>query len=218
MFKINYKGSDYEKVEKKVSAAFNYVSDFFGIKNQNVIINIFDSREEFDKASGEKTASWVVGNAEKGKINIFSPVAMGKQGNHKSHEFPSILTHELAHSFLEKITSDKAIPVWLNEGLAAYIAKQHQNSDKLYFIEDDFCRLLGTFSGWEKNVSYGSYKSAALFVSFLIKKYSFEKIKQLLKSLDKVYYYKNFQQLVFKVYGKTIGELEDEFVIFINKK
>ena len=217
MFKLNYKGSDYDKVEKKVSLAFAYVANFWGVKNHQIIINVFDSREEYNRALGEKTADWMVGNSNNNVINIFSPVAMGKQGNHKSKEFDSILTHEMTHSFLEKIVSGKFIPVWLNEGLAAYVAKQHRSSEKLYYVEENFCKQLGTHRGWDSNVKYGAYKLAAVFVNFLIKKYSFEKIKQLLNSLDKVYYYKNFQQLFFNVYGKTIDEMENEFVKFINK-
>jgi len=217
MFKINYKGSDYNKVEKIVTLASAYVLNYFGIKNYNIIINILDSREEFDRALGEKTADWIVGNSDGNVINIFSPTAMGKQGGHKSTEFNSVLTHEMTHSILERLVSGKFIPVWLNEGISAYIAKQHQSSERIYYVEENFCQKLGTHKGWDENVKYGSYKLAALFVSYLIKKYSFEKIKQLLTSLDKVYYYKNFQQLFFKVYGKTIDELESEFVKFINK-
>lgn len=218
MFKINYKGSDYDKIEKKVSVAVDCVSKFFEVKNYSIVVNIINSREEFDKIYGEKTANWIVGNSDNNVVNIFSPAAMGKQGNHKSTEFQPILIHELTHSFLNKVTVGKFIPVWLNEGLAAYVSKQHQDSEKIYYIDDDFCRQLGTYNGWDKNVKYGAYKLAALFVNFLISKYSFESIKKLLNSLDKVYYYKNFQKIIFNVYGKTINELEDEFFIFINKK
>ncbi len=217
MVKINYNGSDYKKVEKQILAAFRYVSNFFKIKTGGIIINVFDSRANFNKSLGEKTADWMVGNCNKNIINIFSPAAMGKQGNHKSSEFSTILTHELAHNFLDKLAKGKTIPIWLNEGLAAHIAKQHRDSRKLYFIEESFCEKLGTCKGWDEHVAYGAYKIAAKFVDFLIKKYSFEKIKRLLKSLDEVYYYKNFRQLFFNVYGKTINETEIEFVKFINK-
>jgi len=43
------------------------------------------------------------------------------------------------------------------------------------------------------------------------------RIKELISSLDKVYYYPRFEKIFFKVYGKDLNEIEELFVESLNK-
>lgn len=218
MIKIIYEGKDKIKIQQDVLKAYNYVSNIFSIKTADITIFVAQDRKEFDKQFGKKTENWLVGNAVgKKRINILSPLAMKNESSHSSKEFLPILKHEFTHLFLSILSNEKTIPTWLNEGLAAYIAKQHQNDQDAVFIEDNFCEKLSSSRGWNSNVHYGAYLLSALFVKFLIKKYSFKKIEKLISSLHKYYYQPDFEKIFLKVYGYSLEDTEKLFIEEINK-
>lgn len=218
MIKIIYEGEDKIKIQQEVLAAYDYVNKIFLIKTVDVTVFVAQNRKEFDKQFGEKTASWLVGNAVgKNRINILSPLAMKNESSHSPKEFLPILKHEFTHLFLSNLSNGKVIPNWLNEGLAAYVAKQHQNDKDAIFIEDNFCEKLSSSRGWNNNVHYGAYLLSALFVKFLIKKYSFKKIEKLISSLNKYYYHPDFQKIFLKVYDCELEIMEKLFIKEINK-
>jgi hypothetical protein len=217
MLKVKYSGNDFKKIEKEVLRAFDFVYKYFLIKIPNITVNVYTTRSEFDKHLKTPTADWFVANASNNnEIDILSPLAMERESSHKKDEFLPILKHEFTHLFVRRVANGGAIPRWLNEGLSAYIAKQHQQKEKTIYIENNFCKKLSTPKDWDKNVKYSAYTIAALFVSFLIKKYSLLKIKKLLSSLDKNYYYQNFEKLFFKVYKINLNDVEKEFIKNIN--
>lgn len=218
MIKIIYKGKDLTKREKDIQKTFDSVKKVFSVEISDVTVRVYENRAEFNKQLKKETADWLVANASNnGEIDILSPIAMEKESSHNKNEFLQILKHEFTHLFANKLAKGHAIPKWLNEGLAAYIAKQHQNDPKVIYIEKKFCKKLGTPSGWNDNVNYFAYDTAAYFVYFLIKKYSFKKIVKLIVSLDKNYYYDSFKEIFFKIYNKNLKEVESLFIEEINK-
>jgi len=218
MIKVIYEGLDKIKIQAEVLKAYNYVNNIFLIKIGDITVFVAQDRKEFDKQFGEKTTGWLVGNAiGKNKINILSPLAMKNESSHSPKEFLSILKHEFTHLFLSNLSAERAIPNWLNEGLAAYVAKQHQNGKDNIFIEDNFCKRLSSSRDWNNNVHHGAYLLSALFVKFLIKKYSFKKIEKLVSSLNKYYYQPDFEQIFLKIYGCEIDVVEKLFIQEINK-
>ncbi len=218
MLKIIYAGPDSVKAKKDVLEAFDYLHDLFAIKVFNVVVRIYENRAEFDRHLKRRTADWLVANAsDDGEIDILSPLAMERESSHDKNEFLPILKHEFAHLFVNRQTGGSAVPMWLNEGIASYVAKQHQNEKQSLYIEENFCKKLSSSKSWNNHVNYSAYTIAALFVNFLIKKYSFLKIKELLTSLNKNYYYPSFKEIFFKVYGKDLNEMEILFTKEINK-
>ena len=218
MYKIIYLGDDLPKIKKEVERAFKTVSNFFSFKVPEITIHICQTRAEFNKRFGEKTQSWIVGNAVGVKeINILSPLAMKNESSHSAKEFYSILTHELTHIFVANLAKNKTVPEWLNEGMAAYVARQHQYKNERLFIDEDFCKKIGTSKGWSDYVHHGAYTVSALFISFLIKKYTFKKIEKLITSLNKNYYYPDFNKIFFSVYKIDLNEMEKIFVEYLNK-
>lgn len=218
MIKVIYSGNNFKKIEKEVLKAFDFVYKIFLIKIPNITVRVYTTREEFNKYIGEKTATWIIANAsDNNEIAILSPSAMKRDGIHSSQEFLPVLKHEFTHLFIEKLTAGKTVPKWLNEGLAQYIAKQYKNAKyAVKTAEKDFCKKSATKSDWNKRTNQQVYQVAALFVYFLIKKYSFQKVKELLSSLDKNYYYQNFEKLFFKIYKISLSDAEKKFIEEIN--
>lgn len=210
--KIIYKGKDFEKVEKDILRSFDFVKDFFFLDISGITVHVYENRSLFNKKLKRDTPEWLIANASNKEILILSPFAIEKESSHKKSEFSQILKHEFTHLFLNKLSKGYIIPMWLNEGLASFIAHQHKNDNVKLSLKEGFCRKIGTKNGWDSNVNNFSYTISALFVSFLIKKYSFKKIKELIISLDKHYFYYNFKKIFFNVYNKDLNEVERLFI------
>lgn len=221
MIKINYEGTDYERLNKEIIKIYEFLIDFFETKSFLIKVNIYDNKSDFNKRIGRmESPDWLVANAsnKNNEINIISPLVMEKESNHNKNEFLQIIKHELTHLFINNLTKGKYIPMWLNEGIASYIAKQNQLKNKSIDIEKDFCKNLSTLEDWNKRVDNSAYEIASLFTLFLIKKYSFEKIKKLISSLEKEFSYENFKKIFFKVYKKDLSEVENMFILEMNNK
>jgi len=210
--KVVYKGKDFEKVEKDILKAFNHVRAYFPVEISGITIRIYENRFLFDKRLKRETPEWLIANASEKEIDILSPLAIEKESNHQKIEFVQILKHEFTHLFLNKLAKGNIIPMWLNEGIASYVARQHKNDKVKLSLEKGFCRKIGTKKGWDSNINNFSYTISALFVSFLIKKYSLGKIKELITSLHKYYNYSDFKKVFLSVYGKDLSEVETMFI------
>lgn len=213
MIKIIYKGTDKIKTEKDVLNAFDFVYKKFLIKTSNVTVRVYDKRIDFDNRLGWNTPSWLVAMASNSGevIDILSPLALKNESSHEAKEFISILKHEFTHIFFVHLSNGSNRPMWLNEGLANYIAKKHRH-DKKIIIKPRFCKTISTSRDWDKRVNQGAYAISALFVYFLIKKYSFKKIKELISALSKEYNYSSFNKIFLKVYNKKLEEVEEIFI------
>jgi len=218
MLEIIYKGKDLIKIKQEALKIFDSLENLFMVEVSSAIVEIYNNRASFNKQLKRETPDWLVANASwDGRIDILSPSAMKNESCHNETEFFQILRHELTHLFVFTLAQKSSVPFWLNEGLAAYTAGQHQDEKKPLYIEENFCEKLGTKKGWDENVNYSAYVIASLFISFLVERYSFEKIRELLKALDKNYYYPNFKKIFFNIYKQDLSDLEALFVEEINK-
>lgn len=213
MIKIIYKGKNKEKIEKDILNAFDFVYKKFFTKTSNITIRVYDKRIDFDNRLGFDTPNWLVAMASNNGevIDILSPFALKNESSHEAKEFSSILKHEFTHLFAVSLSNKKTVPKWLNEGLANYVAKQHRH-DKNIIVKPKFCKTLSTSKDWDKRIKEGAYTISAKFVYFLIKKYSFKKIKELISSLDKEYNYTSFKKIFLKVYNKDLENMEELFI------
>jgi len=219
MLKIVYKGKELDKINNEALKASKCLHKFFPEKDLNVRVFVYETRSAFDKRFGEKTEDWIVGRIgmDYKSTHILSPLAFKNESCHDSKEFLNVLEHELTHLYSDNLANGKILPKWLDEGLAQYIANQCKYIKNFKNTETNFCKKLGTLNGWNKRINYTAYPTAALFVNFLIKNYSFNKIKELITSLNKVYYYPSFKKIFFKVYGKDLSEIENLFIKSIDK-
>ena len=212
MIKIIYQGKDFKKIEKKISNAFNFIYKTFPIKTRDLTIRVYNNRNDFSERLGRKTEDWLVALASDKEINILSPDAIEKESNHNKKEFLQILKHEFTHFFISNFAKKKTIPKWLNEGLAAYVAGQHKNEKIFFTINGRFCKKLSTTKDWNNEVKKGAYTISATFVSYLIKKYSLKKIKELLVSMKKDYSYSDFKNTFINIYKINLEDAENIFI------
>jgi len=219
VIKLFYKGQDFNKLKKDIIDAYNDVDRYFN-DDLKIIIRIHKTRKDFNKQLKRDTMKWEVGNAShSNEIDILHPKAIEKESNHSKDEFLPILKHELAHLFIDKLSKSKTLPKWLDEGFAAYVSGQYKIIIKRQnnYIEENFCKKLGTPVGWDKNSNYFAYQTACFFVYFLVKRYSISKIKKLILSLNKNYYYPDFKKIFLKIFREDIEKIEKKFIKEINK-
>lgn len=209
---LKYKGNDHAKIKEMVIKAHDDVGARLKDKLENLIVCVYKKRRELDKKLNRKTETWFVANATNGEINILHGDSFIKESTHKADEFLPILKHEIAHLFVDRMTNDKAVPKWLDEGLAQYVSGKYKDIKHSIYIEQDFCEKLGTPKGWNEHSDNCAYDTASLFVKFLAEEYTLEKIIELLSKLDRNYYYPNFEEIFKSFFGKTLKDLEKEFV------
>ena len=213
---LNYKGKDFNKLRDLIVKTYNDVSSRFEDELNNLTVCVHKSRKEFDKKLDRKTKLWEVANVINGEINIIHASSFAKESSHKADEFFPILKHEISHLFIDKKTNGKAVPKWLDEGLASYVSDKYRDIRRSVHIEKNFCEKLGTPKGWNDYSDYCAYDTASLFVAFLTEKYTLDKVINLLSKLDKNYYYPNFEIIFKNNFEETLKNLEKEFVGKVN--
>lgn len=214
---LKYKGDDYAKIKEMVINAYDDVRTHFKEKLENLVVCVHKGRKEFDKKLNQKTKLWLVANVANGEINILHSNSFAEESTHKADEFFPILKHEIAHLFIDKITNDRFVPKWLDEGLTQYVSEKYKDIKHSICIEENFCEKLGTSKGWDEYSDYYAYDTASLFVKFLAEKRTLDKLMGLLSKLDRNYYYPNFEAIFKNFFGKTLKDLEKEFVDKINR-
>lgn len=203
-----------DKYSAEIKNANKEISDFFGFNLENINIVIAENRLEYEKLLGRKTAEWEVGNTNSSKktILLLDSAQWEKDApSHKPEEFPFLMRHELTHIYTDNLSKGKALPMWLDEGLAGAISGQYKSA-KIKYFETDFCSKLDTPSNWSQKVNSGAYPTAYLFTRYLIDKYGIKTIEKLIRSAPVYYSYHRFNNEVNNVFGKNLIELEQEFL------
>jgi hypothetical protein len=219
---LNDKIKGKDGLDKRAETIYKRVADSFNLSNlPNISILFHTSRSSFDKSLGRKTQVWEVGNTSRdNKIDIIHPDFFAKISSHADSEFEQILAHEIAHIFINRLASGNQVPFWLNEGLAMNIAGQvdrYKTGSDSMFIEARFTSHLATKQDWNERVDFGAYKIACLFTAFLIEKFTLNKILELIAKTEKNYYAPHFEESVLRIFGKSISDLENDFVSWSNK-
>jgi hypothetical protein len=168
------------EIKERILRAYEKNRLFFGcsLKNQHAVHLIY-KREEMDNILKMKTEPWLVGATTKdGTINIFSPKVFSKVSSHTDPNFDPVLTHELAHVFTNEFFNFSQ-PIWLREGIAGYVAKQHKNKKPKKI--SDFKKLHNE-EDWNKEPNY---TQSFCFVAFLVERFEKNEFLQFLKILSK---------------------------------
>ena len=185
------------EIKGRVLVAYKKNSLFFGHSLANkCAVHIIYNRAEMDKVLGIKTESWLVGTTTTdGSIHIFSPMIFDKVSSHIASNFDLVLTHELAHIFINESFKFYQ-PIWLNEGLAGHIAEQYKNKQPKKL--SDFEKLHNR----EDWINTPNYAQASCFTSFLIEKLGENEFLQFLKTLSQ----NNSAQENFTAFSKLFTE------------
>ena len=220
MDNINVKGSP-----KYIDSTKKLAEDFLSnLKSQlkteiafSFSITLHPSRESFNAKLGRATETWEVGNTYSAnlEIDILDPEAFEKDSSHSKDEFSLSLNHEIVHISIISLSNGHAVPLWLNEGLAKYFTEQ-PNPVKGLYIEEYFSSKISTQHGWNTYSEGEAYAFSGLFVGYLVKQYSLEKILVLVKTLDKAYYQEAFEHKFNEIFGINLIEAERDFVRGVN--
>lgn len=201
--KVYYNSSDTSIKESinLIRRAYNLNKNFFKIRVNKIKIIFVYSRKELDKLWGQNTKSFVSAFSKKNNtIIIFSPEAMEKETRWKRKGFFPSMVHEMAHIFYYDIAKIDH-PIWLTEGIATYIQHNKKPSKRKKIIQSF---LEGGFN-FDKSGTY--YNNSHAFIHYLIKKYGKKKLLKLLYSMKKATKNTTIDDLIMKIYNKTIREL-----------
>lgn len=213
---INYNGKDKKKIDLLIKRAFLEMQKIFGIKlKDKIIIFIHNNRKSFNEKLKRETQEWEVANASySGEIDILHPQSFKKESSHQLNEFEPILKHEFAHLFVDRLSNGGKIPKWLDEGVASFVAQKNTKNKKNNFIhiENGFWRKIDTPKGWHEYANFDAYKTALMFVGFIERKFSFKKIKEIIRNSVGNYSFTSFNKNVKKILGKDLDTLGKEFI------
>lgn len=206
------KEKDIEKIVSDLSEGYQRIFQFFGFGIPSLKLVLLYTRKEMDELRQEKTPSWLVGQADKNTICLFSPSVFEKESIHKRSEFKKVLFHEMTHLFICQIHSSFE-PRWLEEGLAYFVAGQRgKEFDSRFFLNQELPFLIDIERRWQKALPHGAYTISFLLVEFLIKRFGKEKIIKFLSSLQGKYNRKKLCQNFRQIYGQEITEVVEEFL------
>ncbi len=203
----NREVDNFEDLSGVVEKAFEANELFFGKDVGEIEVAFLYTREELDSFRGQKTPDWMIGYAKNNKIYIFSQSVFGKLSDHPASEFPSALTHEIAHIFIKRLFGF-SYPNWFCEGLAGVVAEQYKNGRVLKEKIIPFSKL-HSYQDWVK--AHG-YPQAFSFTHYLFEKYGKEKIfefSSLLGERDSL----SQAEIKFKhVFGETLALCSDQWI------
>ena len=157
-------------------------SDFAYWPKHKIVVLIY-SAESFRKLR-EESPEWVAGQFD-GKIRVPLPNAQFNQGLVRN-----IMFHEYTHALIYDLTGGQC-PTWMNEGLAEYEGRS-QFSQPLRLLAGAFqTNALVPFTELSNHITHElpaeqvglAYEQSYSIVAYLIERYGFWRIRQVLKAL-----------------------------------
>jgi len=130
-YRFTYQESDsilVRKLVEKSRPGIQLMEDFFKYKPESGIdIIVTKSAEEYHRIAEVNIPEWsqAIAFTRQGKIILNLSSAETVRSS------PQILVHELSHIFLAVLYRDASIPVWMNEGLAQYFAREEIGFDEM---------------------------------------------------------------------------------------
>jgi hypothetical protein len=117
--------ADYEgRVQAALELARSEAQRILGVARDSAIDVILYSREEFQLHHGQAFANAVAGFYSASAIRMNDSVDINPR-------VQATLVHEYVHAVVDELTgfNDRALPIWVNEGLAEYTEWRHLGSD-----------------------------------------------------------------------------------------
>ncbi|GEM_PF-831297 len=204
---------DYSPYEIKtfLREAYRAVYRDLGVPISGRVTVILYDQEVFNKKV--KAKHWS-GALFDGKIRI--PMEKNIENDpSKIRQLKRLIRHELAHVFVYE-AGGKNVPLWLHEGIAQY---EEAKTSPIYI--GDFLNSFRRGKTYNlKQLERGEkllkdqtsvllfYQQSYLFVSYIIKKYSFFKLKGLLKEIAKG---ENLDSAILLVFNREPEELDKDF-------
>jgi hypothetical protein len=162
------------------------INDLHTSLNKKVDIYIFSDLNSYHKAINQPNApSWVVGNAVSGS-NTIQMVNPSNADGRPYSDFMQVIVHEFTHVCISNMNSNaNSIPIWLNEGVALFEAKQ-VNGNEQVFSNAKSANKFPTLKDLETDpYTFGNssgYQFSYSIVDYIVKNYGYDKLVTLIKS------------------------------------
>ena len=145
--------------------------------HKNVNILMFDSVDELSRFKGKKVPPWVIGTYEENSIIILDYKLWKDRG---VGTFNQILVHELAHVIIHNSTKYPC-PIWINEGMAMYFARQIVSDQDT----EDICDFEDIYKIDFSNPNI--YRMSSYVINLIITKYGIDNTILRLKTASEFY-------------------------------
>lgn len=171
-------------LNKSLQENYKRISNDLNVSiKDKVDIEIYPDIQSYHNAIGVPMApAWNVGTGWKGRIKMVSPLNPGKY--HTYDTLMQVVVHEFTHVMISEINSNlKNIPLWLNEGTAAFEAKQMNNNiQNTLRIKIQNNEIPSLFAMNTENLSDGGYAFSYTAVEYVVKNYGYNALIKLIKS------------------------------------
>ncbi len=135
---------------------------------------------------------------------------------------PQILLHELVHVLLYDLLRGRAVPLWLNEGLAEFFSEGTLSFDKKIVLAEaivskkliDF-KAIDTLLNMNAQQARLSYIQSQSAVSYLMEQYGQNRIRILLKNVLSLH---SFERAFKQTYGFDFLDFEIRWNEYVSKK
>lgn len=181
-FRILHKRDDtsIDTIKTSIKDKLPELEDFYQLKITNLEIELIYSREEFNQIVGRDTPAWMVALSKPDKIYIFSPKAVNDHSSHGKSGLGKTIVHELVHMFNDRI--NKNLPLWLDEGMALYLADQKKEQD---FSKENWNYFLKHHLSSRDDVddfaAHEGYKISYKLVKRILERHGKDKLMSILK-------------------------------------
>ena len=183
-----------------------------------VTVYVVDSEKDFKSQTGGNFPDWGIGYAvsEHNLIVIKSP-------DHFRYDksLDQLLSHELAHLFLENKAGGKDLPRWMEEGFAMQKSHEWQIGQDLSVVRALFTRSIFPLSGIEGLNSFSeskaqlSYTLSFLAISYFFKEYGERNFADLVNYISQG---KTWDNAFMLTTGSDYSGFQKEFSDYIKKR
>lgn len=183
-----------EPLLRVLRTAKNELDRFFKIKLDLPLLVLLSSRHQFNIFWGQQTENWMMAWARNSVIYALRLKAIRRHNLHYSiADYHKLLKHEHAHLYINTVGQAEAMPKWLKEGLACWIANQKKRIP-------DQARLESVFRPDEINPK-DTYAIGYAWVDRLLRSFGKNKFLALIQRLEGRYSLAQFRKTFRAVYG-----------------
>jgi hypothetical protein len=183
-----------------------------------ITVYVADSEKDFKSQTGGNFPDWGIGYAvfEHNLIVIKSPDHF-----RYNKSLGQLLSHELAHLFLEKKAGGKDLPRWMEEGFAMQKSHEWQIGQDLSVVRALFTRSIFPLSGIEGLNSFPeskaqlSYTLSFLAISYFFKEYGERTLADLVNYISQG---KTWDDAFMLTTGSDYAGFQNEFSDYIKKR
>ncbi|MCX7958024.1 MAG: peptidase MA family metallohydrolase [Deltaproteobacteria bacterium] len=201
-----------DSVRKTAESQYNEIKKIMPVSfSGKITVRIALSLREYEslQPEGHKAPVWSVGIAYPAK-NL---IVLRGDATHGPDEILRTFRHELAHIFLHNY-SDKKIPKWFSEGFSMYFEDEGGLIRSFKLMRQAFSNGYIDIDTLEEDFPdnpvdvQNAYLTSSEFFSFMLSRIGEE---GLYKVFENVGQGMDFRYAIYKVSGKTVSEMENEF-------